>query len=84
MVHGGRGRRHGDAKGIGGKAVGEGGVGEDAGAGLGEKSVCGCRVRRAWRQAGGWACTMCLAGRLEEGRRTLSQCGMQWRPWAPL
>ena len=38
VVHGGRGRRHGDAKGIGGKAVGEGGVGEDAGAGLGEGS----------------------------------------------
>ena len=38
VVHGGRGRRHGDAKGIGGKAVGEGGVGEDAGAGLGERS----------------------------------------------
>jgi hypothetical protein len=27
VVHGGRGRRHGDAKGIGGKAVGEGGQG---------------------------------------------------------
>jgi len=38
VVDGGRGRRHGDAKGIGGKAVGEGGVGEDAGAGLGERS----------------------------------------------
>ena len=37
VVHCGRGRRHGDAKGIGGKAVGEGGVGEDAGAGLGER-----------------------------------------------
>ena len=39
VVDGGRGRHHGDAKGIGGKAVGEGGVGEDAGAGLGERSV---------------------------------------------
>ena len=38
VVHGGRGRRHGDAKGIGGKAVGEGGIGEDTGAGLGERS----------------------------------------------
>ena len=38
VVDGVRGRRHGDAKGIGGKAVGEGGVGGDAGAGLGERS----------------------------------------------
>ena len=44
VVHGGRGRRHGDAQGRGGQAVGEGGVREDAGAGLGERSL-----RKIWR-----------------------------------
>ena len=38
VVHGGRGRRHGDAQGRGGQAVGEGGVREEARAGLGERS----------------------------------------------
>ena len=61
VVDGGRGRRHGDAQGRGGEAVGEGRVREDAGTGLGEGSgeEAGCEglggrpeaglARCAWR-----------------------------------
>ena len=36
----------------------------------GEEEWGGCRARMAWGRAGAWACTMCQAGRLEEGRNT--------------
>jgi len=55
------------------------GQGECRGA-AGEEKWEGCRARMAWSRAGAWACTMCQAGRLEEGRRTRSNGGMQRRP----
>ena len=50
VVHGGRGRRHGDAQGRGGQAVGEGGVREDAGARRGKRS--GEDAGREWLGGG--------------------------------
>ena len=69
VVDGERGPRRGDARGIGGKAR-RGGQGGCRGAG-GEEEWGGCRVRIARSRAGAWACTMCQARRLEEGRLTL-------------